>query len=146
MNESSRTNNKVPKLHHVSLITSRGVKKSHHKSKLVKLASFPELKMKIVPKNPVRRVPEPYAPRAFPPVFGALPTIQIELRLACWKALDVYFPTQVTFSNLVSIFPSKSAFSRKYFLLVQKVAERWFSWCFWAFWSPRTWWNAFSIA
>jgi len=59
----------------------------------------------------VRYAPEPYAPRAFPPVCGALIGIQIELRLACWKYLDVYFPTQVEFSNFVSICPSKSAFS-----------------------------------
>jgi len=63
--------------------------------------------VKIVPKNPVRRAPEPYAQRAFPPAFGALPGIQIELTIARWKGMDVYFLTQVEFSNLVSFAPPK---------------------------------------
>ena len=72
----------------------------------------------------MRHAPKLYAPRDFGPTFGALFGIKIKLMIACWKALDVFYPTQVEFLNLELIFPSKTAFSHKYFLLVQKVAER----------------------
>ncbi len=50
---------------------------------------------------------------------------------ACWKGLDVYFPTQVEFLNLVSICPSKMAISQDCFLCVKKVAESHFLLVFW---------------
>ena len=65
-----------------------------------------------------------YASRAFQPVFGALSEVKIKLIIAFWKALDVCYPTQLEFPNLELIRPSKTSFSHKYFLLVQKVAER----------------------
>ena len=91
--------------------------KSHQGVKLVKTGRSPELKGENCAEKPC-------APRAFPPTFGALPGIQIQLTIAHWKGLDVYFPTQVEFSNLVSIFPYKSAFSKDCFLCVQKGAVR----------------------
>ena len=72
----------------------------------------------------MRRAPELYAWRAFQPAFGALPDIKIKLMLACWKALDVCYPAQVAFPNLELICPFKISFSHKYFLMMQKVAER----------------------
>ena len=70
--------------------------KSHQGVKLVKTDRSPELKGENCAKKPC-------APRAFPPILGAFPGIQIELTIARWKGLDVYFSTQVEFSNLVSI-------------------------------------------
>ena len=70
------------------------------------------------------------AARHFEPIFGALPEVQIELMIARWKALSVYYPTQVEFFNLELIFPSKNAIAEYWFLLVQKVAERPFLECF----------------
>ena len=105
--------------------------------------------MKNQPKISMHSVPELYASRALQPTFGALPSIKIKLMIVRWKALDVGYPTQVEFFNLELICPSKISFSQKYFLLVQKVAERWFSWCFgpfdhpeleemlWSYWSER---------
>ena len=72
----------------------------------------------------MRSVPELYASRALQPTFWALPSIKIKLIIACWKALDVCYPSQVEFPNLKLIFPSKTSFSHKYFLLLKKVAER----------------------
>ena len=40
------------------------------------------------------------ASRHFETKFEALPEVQIEPKCACWKALPVYFPTQVEFLNL----------------------------------------------
>ena len=72
----------------------------------------------------MRRALELYASRAFQPIFGALPGIKIKLMIACWKALDVFYPSQVEFPNLELICPSKTSFSHKYFLMIKKVAER----------------------
>ena len=66
----------------------------------------------------------------FEPVFEALPEVQIELMIARWKSLPVYFPTQVEVLNLDVIYPSKNLISQDWFLCVQKVAERPFSRCF----------------
>ena len=104
--------------------------KSHQGVKLVKTSRNPELKGENCAEKPC-------APCAFPPTFGALPGIQIELTIARWKYLDVYLPTQVEFSNLVSIFPSKSAFSQDCFLCVQKGAVRSFFACFFTFWGLK---------
>lgn len=132
-------------LPYIHQITSCLVKNHMKEWNWWKLAEIPSWKVKTVLRNPVRRAPEPYALRAFPPVFGALPGIQIELMIARWKGMDVYFPTQVEFSNLVSIFPSKSAFSQDCFLCVQKGAVRSFFTCFLTFWGPKVWWNALTI-
>ena len=70
------------------------------------------------------------ASRHFEPIFEELPEVQIELMIACWKGLDVYYPTQVEFLDLDVICPSKTAISQDWFLLVQKVAERPFLECF----------------
>ena len=51
--------------------------------------------MKTQPKIYMSSVPELYEQRAFQPDFEALPSIQIELMIARWKALDVGYPTQV---------------------------------------------------
>ena len=72
----------------------------------------------------MRRAPKLYAPLDVGPAFGALPEVKIKLMIACWKYLDVFYPTQVECFNLELIYPSKTSFSQKYFLLVQKVAER----------------------
>ena len=72
----------------------------------------------------MRRAQKLYAPCYFGPIFKALPEVKIELIIARWKSMDVCYPTQVEFSNLEVIFPSKTSFSQDYFLLVQKVAER----------------------
>ena len=72
----------------------------------------------------MRRAQKLYAQRYFGPIFGGLPEVKIELMIARWKSLDFYYPTQVQFSNLELIFPSKTSFSQDYFLLVQKVAKR----------------------
>ena len=61
--------------------------------------------------------------RAFGASFEALPGVQMRQTWACWKDLDVYFPTQVECLNLVAIFPSKIAISQDCFLCVKKVAE-----------------------
>ena len=63
-------------------------------------------------------------------VFEALPEVKINPMIARWKALDVCYQTQVYFFNLDVIFPSKTAISPDWFLLVQKVAERSFLECF----------------
>ena len=78
----------------------------------------------------MRRAKKLNALRHFEPVFEALPEVQIELMIARWKALDVYYPTQVEFLDLDVICPSKTAISQDWLLLVQKVAERPFSRCF----------------
>ena len=72
----------------------------------------------------MRRALELYASHAFQPAFGALSNIEIKLTIACWKVLDVCYPAQGEFPNLELICPSKTSFFHKYFLLVQKVAER----------------------
>ena len=64
------------------------------------------------------------ASRHFGPIFGELPKVKIELMIACWKALDVFYPTQVEFFNLDVICPSKTIISQDWFLLMQKVAKR----------------------
>jgi len=74
-----------------------------------------------------------YAQRTFQADFEALPDIQIELTIAHWEVLDVYFPARVEFSNLELICPLKTTVAQRYFLLLQKLAARWFSWCFWSF-------------
>ena len=66
----------------------------------------------------------------FEPIFEALPEVQIELMIARWKALDVFYPTQLECFNLEFTFHSKTSISQAWFLLVQKVAERPFSRCF----------------
>ena len=70
--------------------------------------------------------------------FEALSKDKIDLMIARWKALDVYYPTQVEFLDLDVISPTKIAISQDWFLLVQKVAERPFSRCFWPFRQPKT--------
>ena len=70
------------------------------------------------------------ASRHFGGDFEALPEVPIELMIARWKALSVYYPTQVEFFNLDVIFHSKTAIAQDWFLLVQKVAERPFLECF----------------
>ena len=72
----------------------------------------------------MRRAPKLYASHTFLPAVGALPGIKIKVMIACWKALDVYYLAQVEFPNLELICPSKTSFSHKYFMLMQKVAER----------------------
>ena len=72
----------------------------------------------------MRRAQILYALRHFGPVFEALPKVQIELMIARWNALDVFYPTQVEFFNLDVICPSQTVISQDWFLLVQKVAER----------------------
>ena len=66
--------------------------------------------------------PNLYAQRTFQADFEALPEVQIEFMIARWKSLSVYYPTQVEFIELVSIFPSKIAIAQDWFLLVKKVA------------------------
>ena len=78
----------------------------------------------------MRRAQKLNASRHFEPVFEALPEVQIELMIARWKALSIYYPTQVEFLDLDVIFPSKTSISQDWFLLVQKVAERPFLVCF----------------
>ena len=78
----------------------------------------------------MRHAQKLYAPRYFGTIFGALPEVQIELMIALWNALDVFYPTQVEFFNLDVICPSKTVISQDWFLLVQKVAERPFLECF----------------
>ena len=69
--------------------------------------------------------------------FEALPEVQIEPKIAFWKALPVYFPTQMKFLDLAIICPSKTSFSQDCFLWVQKVAERSFLACFWPLGNPE---------
>ena len=78
----------------------------------------------------MRRAQILYASRHFGGDFEALSKVEIELMITLWKALDVCYPTQVEFFNLDVIFPSKTAISQDWFLLVQKVAERPFLECF----------------
>ena len=70
------------------------------------------------------------ASRHFEPIFEALTEVQIELMITFGKAIYVYYPTEVEFLDLDVIFPSKTAISQDWFLLVQKVAERPFLECF----------------
>ena len=72
----------------------------------------------------MRRAQKLYALCYFGPIFGALPKVQIELMIARWKSLDVFYPTQVEFFNLDVIFRIKTAISQDWFFLLQKVAER----------------------
>ena len=78
----------------------------------------------------MRRAQFLYAYHNFGDDFEALPEVQIELMIARWKSLDVYYPTQVEFLDLDVIFPSKTVISQEWFLLVKKVAERPFLKCF----------------
>ena len=78
----------------------------------------------------MRRAQKRNALRHFEPIFEALSEVQIELMIALWKALSVYYQTQVEFLDLDVIFPFKIAISKDWFLLVQKVAERPFLECF----------------
>ena len=66
----------------------------------------------------MRRAQKLNVSRHFEPVFEALPEVKIELMIARWKYLPVYFPTQVEFLDLVSICPSKSSISQDWFLCV----------------------------
>ena len=94
--------------------------------------------VKTRPKFPMRRAWNLYALRHFEGDFEGLPEVQSECRIARWKYLPVYFPTQVEFLNLVAICPSKNEFSQHFFLCVQKVAERLILGCFWPFRQPKT--------
>ena len=85
----------------------------------------------------MRRAQKLNASRHFEPIFWALLEVQIELMIARWKDLSVCYPNQVEFFNLDFIFPSETAVSQDWFLLVQKVAERPFLECFWPFRQPR---------
>ena len=58
------------------------------------------------------------APCHFDLVCEALPEVQIELMIASWKALPVYFLTQVEFLDLDVICPSKNSISQDWFLCV----------------------------
>ena len=78
----------------------------------------------------MRRAQKLNAPCHFEPDFGALPEVQIDLMIARWKALSIFYPTQFPFLDLDVICPSKTAISQDWFLLVQKVAERPFLECF----------------
>ena len=78
----------------------------------------------------MRRAQKLNVSRPFDLIFEALPEVQIELMIARWKSLDVYYPTQVELLDFDVIFPSKTSISQDWFLLVQKVAERPFSRCF----------------
>jgi len=60
---------------------------------------------------------------AFGGTFEALTGVQMRQKWACWKGIDVYFPTQVEFLNFVVICPSKIAISQDCFLCVKNVAE-----------------------
>ena len=61
--------------------------------------------------------------RSFGGTFEVLPGVQMRQKWACWKGIDVYFPTQVEFLNLVVICSSKIAISQDCFLCVKNVAE-----------------------
>ena len=78
----------------------------------------------------MRRAQKLNASHQFGPIFEALPEVQIELMIARWKALSVYYPTQLEFFDLDVIYPFKNSISQDWFLLVQKVAERSFLECF----------------
>ena len=60
----------------------------------------------------MRRAQKLNASCHFEPVFEALPEVQIDLMIAHWKSLSVYYPTQVEFFDLDVIFPSKTAISQ----------------------------------
>ena len=78
----------------------------------------------------MRRAQKLNASRHFGADFEALTEVQIRLMIARWKYLYVYYPTQVEFLDLDVIFPSKTAISQDWFLLVQKVEKRQFLECF----------------
>ena len=78
----------------------------------------------------MRRTRKLNAPCHFEPIFGALLEFKIELMIAHWKALSVFYPTQVELFNLEFIFPSKTTISQDWFLLVQKVSKGPFLECF----------------
>ena len=65
-----------------------------------------------------------YASLHFGSDFKALIEVKIEPEIAIWKALPVYFPTQVEFLDLVSICPSKCPISQDCFLCVKIGAVR----------------------
>ena len=71
-----------------------------------------------------------YASHHFGADFEAPLEVEIELMIAFWKALPVYFPTQVEFLDLVSICPSKCPISQDYFLCVKIGVVRSFFECF----------------
>ena len=66
----------------------------------------------------MRRARKLNALHHFDPVFEALSEVQIELIIARWRALSVFFPTQVEFLDLDFIFPSKTSISEEWFLCV----------------------------
>ena len=78
----------------------------------------------------MRRTQKLNVSRHFEPDFETLHEVQIELMIARWKALDVFYPTQVEVCNLDVICPSKIAISQDWFLLVQKGEKRPFLECF----------------
>ena len=72
-----------------------------------------------------------YASCQFGADFEALPEVQVAPKCTCWKALPVYFPTQVEFLNLDVICHSKTSISQDFFLCVKIGAVRSFLECFW---------------
>ena len=78
----------------------------------------------------MRRAQKLNASRHFEHVFEALNEVQIELMIARWKSLSVYYPTLVEFLDWDVIFPSKTSISQNWYLCVKKVAERPFLECF----------------
>ena len=78
----------------------------------------------------MRRAQILYASCHFGADFEALPEVQIESKIACWKDLPVYFPTLVEFLDLDVIFPSKTSISQDCFLCVKIRAVRSFFECF----------------
>lgn len=75
--------------------------------------------------------------RTFGGIFEALIGVQMRQKWDFWKFLDVYFPTQVEFLNLVVICPSKIAISQDCFLCVKNVAESHFLLVFWLSGGPK---------
>ena len=124
----------VKMLHQVKLRVSHlEIKKSNWP----KLGENLNCWVKTRPNFPMRRTWNLYALRHFEADFEGLPGVQIECRISRWKAIPVYFATQVEFMNLVAIFPSKNEFSQHCFLCVQKGAERSFLGCFWPLRQPK---------
>ena len=135
MNESTSMSKNFQKLHQ---ITSIFLHVEVRKSNWPKLGEKQSYWVKNEPKSPMRRAWNLYVSRQFGADFEGLPGGHIECMIACWKSLPVYFPTQVEFLNLVSIWPSKNEFSQHCFLCVQKGAERSFLGCFWPLRQPKT--------
>jgi len=75
--------------------------------------------------------------RPFAALFEWVPVVQIKCKMAHWKALSVYFPSQVEFLDLELIWPLKSQFSQGHFLQLKKWAESQNFDVFWAFGGPN---------